>query len=130
VYFISLHIAATRPGNLWPALCDYTAGAVLITAIWWWSQRRTTPERRHAMSLRRRALWSWAVACGLLSGAGTLLYLVAVGSGDLALLAPIASLYPATTVLLALIREKERLSWHQSVGLVLAGAALLLASLG
>ena len=65
-------------------------------------------------------------------GAGHLrangLYLLAAYQGHLSILAPIASLYPASTVLLALAIDKERLRPVQFVGLGLAGAALVLAA--
>jgi drug/metabolite transporter (DMT)-like permease len=53
-------------------------------------------------------------------------YLLAVQNGELSVLAPIAALYPASTVLLALLVEKERLRPIQLAGLGLAAAALVL----
>ena len=54
------------------------------------------------------------------------LFLVASRFGDLSLVAPLAALYPVTTVLLALAVDRERLRALQVVGLVLALSALLL----
>jgi len=54
------------------------------------------------------------------------LYLLAVQNGAMSVIAPIAALYPASTVLLALIVEKERLRVIQLAGLGLAAAALVL----
>ncbi|WP_027346698.1 DMT family transporter [Hamadaea tsunoensis] len=68
----------------------------------------------------------------LMAGAGlgdTLangLYLLAVQHGELAVVAPIAALYPVSTVLLALIVQKERMRAVQIAGLGLAAAALVL----
>jgi uncharacterized membrane protein len=56
------------------------------------------------------------------------LYLVAVRSGDLSVVAPLASLYPVTTVILALIIDRERLHGVQVAGLAFAVAALVLVS--
>jgi drug/metabolite transporter (DMT)-like permease len=56
------------------------------------------------------------------------LYLLATRGGDLSIVAPIAALYPVTTVILALIIEHERLRGIQVAGLVLALAALVLVS--
>jgi drug/metabolite transporter (DMT)-like permease len=56
------------------------------------------------------------------------LYLLATRGGDLSVVAPIAALYPVTTVILALIIEHERLRGIQVAGLSLAVAALVLVS--
>ena len=49
------------------------------------------------------------------------LYLLASRTGDLSLVAPLASLYPVTTVLLALFVDHERVRSVQVIGLALAG---------
>jgi drug/metabolite transporter (DMT)-like permease len=56
------------------------------------------------------------------------LYLLASRDGDLSVVAPIAALYPVTTVILALIIEHERLRGIQVAGLIFAVAALVLVS--
>jgi drug/metabolite transporter (DMT)-like permease len=56
------------------------------------------------------------------------LYLLATRGGDLSVVAPIAALYPVTTVILALIIEHERLRGIQVAALSLAVAALVLVS--
>lgn len=53
-------------------------------------------------------------------------YLLAVQNGPLSVIAPIAALYPTSTVLLALFVEKEHLRPIQLAGLGLAAAALVL----
>ena len=56
------------------------------------------------------------------------LYLLATKYGDLSIVAPLGALYPVTTVILALIIDRERLRLVQIVGLVLAVLALGLVS--
>jgi drug/metabolite transporter (DMT)-like permease len=56
------------------------------------------------------------------------LFLVASRSGDLSVVAPLAALYPVTTVILALIVDRERLHGVQIAGLASAVAALVLVS--
>lgn len=56
------------------------------------------------------------------------LYLIAAQQGQVSIVAPVASLYPASTVLLALAINKERLRPIQMAGLGLAAAALVLAA--
>jgi drug/metabolite transporter (DMT)-like permease len=69
-----------------------------------------------------------AVTAGLLDLFANGLYLIAVYQGEISILAPIAALYPASTVLLAMLIHKEKLALLQIVGLGLAGAALVLAA--
>jgi drug/metabolite transporter (DMT)-like permease len=56
------------------------------------------------------------------------LFLVASRTGDLSIVAPLAALYPVTTVILALIIDRERLLGVQIAGLAFAVAALALVS--
>ena len=58
------------------------------------------------------------------------LYLVAVRQGQLSLVATLASLYPASTVLLAFGLDSERVNRWQAAGMALAVAALVLVTLG
>jgi uncharacterized membrane protein len=57
------------------------------------------------------------------------IYLVAVREGLLSIVAPIAALYPVSTVLLALAVDKERVRPIQVAGLGLAAAALVLTAI-
>ncbi len=56
------------------------------------------------------------------------LYLLATRGGDLTIVAPLAALYPVTTVILALLIDHERLRGVQLAGLAFAVAALVLVS--
>ncbi|MGW9196161.1 EamA family transporter [Micromonospora chersina] len=70
----------------------------------------------------------WAAAAGLLDSAANALFLAAAGRGHLSVVAAIAALYPASTVLLALAVDRERLRPVQLAGLGFAAGALVLAS--
>ncbi|MFC4146846.1 EamA family transporter [Micromonospora mangrovi] len=85
---------------------------------------------RTGVSLRldRRVL-GWAAAAGLLDSAANALYLAAAARGHLSIIAAITSLYPASTVLLALVVDRERLRPVQVAGLGFAAGALVLASI-
>src|SRR6267378_3943544 len=73
-----------------------------------------------------RAVVPVVVACGALDVLANALYLIAVGEGPLGLVATLASLYPASTVLLARVVLGERLRPVQSIGLACAAAAIVM----
>ena len=73
-----------------------------------------------------RAAVTPALACGALDMLANALYLVAVRQGQLGLVATLASLYPASTVLLARIVLGERLGAWQQLGVAGAVGAIVL----
>jgi uncharacterized membrane protein len=68
----------------------------------------------------------WVLGAGVGDIAANALYLVASRDGAVSVIAPIAALYPVSTVLLALAIDRERVRTTQVVGLGLAAAALVL----
>jgi drug/metabolite transporter (DMT)-like permease len=82
---------------------------------------------RTSLRLPRPAL-AWAAFAGPLDLTANALFLLAAAQGHLAIVAVLASLYPASTVLLALAVDKERVRVGQLAGLGLAAAALVLSS--
>jgi drug/metabolite transporter (DMT)-like permease len=68
----------------------------------------------------------WAVVAGVLDLGANVGYLLATRAGALTIVAPVSSLYPATTVLLALAVDRERVRLVQLAGLGLAATALVL----
>jgi len=86
--------------------------------------------RRERMTVPRGAV-PYALAAGAFDTVANVLYVLANNSGQLALVAPLASLYPASTVVLALVLDREKVRGWQLLGLGLAGTALaLLAATG
>lgn len=73
-----------------------------------------------------RAALAPALACGALDMVANALYLAAVREGQLGLVATLASLYPASTVLLARLVLGERLGSWQQVGVAAAVVAVVL----
>ena len=67
-----------------------------------------------------------AVGCGVVDMTANALYLIATRYGPLSLVATLASLYPASTVLLARISLGERLSGSQALGVACAIVAVVL----
>lgn len=84
-------------------------------------------RRRVSFRLERRLLPLVAFA-GTFDIAANALYIAAAARGHLSVVAAIAALYPASTVLLALAVDRERLRPVQVAGLGLAATALVLAT--
>ncbi|MFF5896929.1 EamA family transporter [Streptomyces argenteolus] len=76
-----------------------------------------------------RPAYAMSAAAGVLDSVANLLFLLAVRSGDLAVVAVITALYPAGTVLLARGVLAERIGRGQLVGLGTAAAAVSLLAL-
>ncbi|MGC1210726.1 MAG: DMT family transporter [Micromonospora sp.] len=118
--FFALLGQADEGAGMWPVL------AVRVSSIGF----GLALAARTGVGLRlgRRVL-GWAAAAGLLDSAANALYLAAAARGHLSVVAAIASLYPASTVLLALGVDRERLRPAQLAGLGFAAGALVLASI-
>jgi len=79
--------------------------------------------------VRRRDLPLLGVI-GVLDGSANLAYAIATTAGLLSLVAVLASLYPAVTVLLARVVHHERMTRVQDVGVVAAVAGVVLVAAG
>ena len=118
--FTSLLGQSTAESGMWPLVgvrvTSIGVGVLLMLAM--------------GVSLRRlpRSVLPLALAAGALDIAANGFYVAAAARGHLSVVAPIASLYPASTVLLALAVDRERLRLVQLAGLGLAATALVLAS--
>jgi uncharacterized membrane protein len=119
--FYTLLEPVREDAGLWP-LVGIRAGSLLVGLA-------LLARARVPLRTDRRSL-AWAVGAGALDWAANALYLVAIYTGVLSVVAPIASLYPAATVLLAVAVDRERLRPVRMMGLVLAGMALVLARAG
>jgi drug/metabolite transporter (DMT)-like permease len=78
-------------------------------------------------TIRQGAIdYKLAIASGSLDVVGGTTFMLATRAGDLVLVAVVAALYPAFTVLLARFVLHERMERHQLIGLIGAGAAVAL----
>lgn len=76
-----------------------------------------------------RAGWLWALGVAVLDTGGNLFYIAATRAGRLDVAAVLASLYPASTILLAAALLKERPGRRQVVGMLVALGAVVLVTL-
>jgi drug/metabolite transporter (DMT)-like permease len=116
-FFIVLHYTGPDAG-MWP-MVGVRASSIPVGVLL---------AIRAGVSLRLRggSIGALALAAGSGDSLANGAYLLAVQHGDLSVIAPIAALYPVSTVLLALMVEKERIRLLQLAGLGLAAAALVL----
>ena len=105
--------------GMWPLLAARFASIGLAAlAIGWRRVPRTRPIPRLAL------------AAGVFDMGANVLFLLANREGLLALVAVITALYPVSTIVLAMRLDHERATRSQAVGMVCAGAALVLVALG
>lgn len=118
--FVGLDRAGTGSGA-WPLLAAQVVAVTALVGVGLATRRlRAVP----------RALLPGIVLFGALGGIATLLYLLASGMGYLAVVAVLASLYPAVTVLCARVLLGERWNAVQLVGLGASAVAVALIALG
>jgi len=103
----------------WPMVAARAASVVVMSAI---SLMVVTDPRP------LRAALTPIILSGLLDSAGNALFLAATRHGRLDVASVLASLYPASTVILARVVLKERISRTQSAGIVGALIAIALIS--
>ena len=101
----------------WPLAAARTASLILMIAI--------IAAGRGEWRLARGTLW-YVLLAGVLDSGANALYVAATQHGRLDVAAVLSSLYPASTVLLARVVLKERLSRLQSAGMATALVAVAL----
>ncbi len=119
-YFILLAQTHTAAGLI-PLLVARAASVILLVAAGLaFGGPRNFRVARSAVVL--------VLGCGLLDVTANVLYVIAVHTGPLALVAVLSSLYPAATVALAAVVLRERLRPAQWIGVALAlGSAAAIA---
>ena len=110
--------AAGDHGGLWPVLGAQLGALVLCGSL--------VVRLRGSFSRPRGSTIVWVIIAGVFDMTANALYLVAVRDGLLSIVAPISSLYPVSTVILAMLIDRERMRPVQIAGLGLAATALVL----
>jgi drug/metabolite transporter (DMT)-like permease len=120
LFFILMSTASKVAGGsagLWPSAAAQLAAIVFGAVLMLITRPRPWPA---GPSMR------WTLVAGPFDMSANALYLLATRDGDLSVVAPLAALYPVTTVILALVVDRERLRGIQVAGLALALLALVL----
>ena len=119
-------IAQAQHGTVFWPLAAARAASITVSVLGVLGQRAFSRLPRNP--LPRNALLP-AVLAGVLDSSGNLFFVLSSQAGRLDVAGVLSSLYPATTVLLALALLHERLLRSQAVGVLLALAAIPLISL-
>jgi drug/metabolite transporter (DMT)-like permease len=123
LWYVALDMAGSESG--WWTLLGSRALTVPALIIVAFVLRDRLKADRASSSGNRWTLGAWATIL-----IANLAYLVAVRSGLLSIVAVIASMYPASTIGLAILLDRERLSKTQWLGVGVAGWALVLVGVG
>ena len=115
IFFLSL-ARTTMAAGMWPLVAARISSIVLFGAIAFLTKRTLRMSRTPAAT---------AFTGGALDMAANALYMIAARIGPLSIVVTLASLYPASTVLLARWVLRERLSVVQIIGITCALAAVV-----
>jgi drug/metabolite transporter (DMT)-like permease len=127
VYFVALKYAAAS-GLVWPMATARIGSLTTCTTVLLGTLLVSRKRGGETRWLPRRAiLWSLTTAIGDTSG--NLLYMAATRVGRLDVAAVLASLYPASTILLAAWTLHERPTRRQGIGMAIAAAAVAMITL-
>jgi drug/metabolite transporter (DMT)-like permease len=125
VYFVALKLASAT-GVVWP-LATARMGSLSVCALMTVGMALRGGAAGKA-SVTRRVV-GWAAATALLDSSGNLLFLAATRAGRLDVAAVLASLYPASTILMAAWMLRERPTRRQGLGMAVAAAAVVMITL-
>jgi drug/metabolite transporter (DMT)-like permease len=123
VYFVALKFAGAA-GVIWPlATARMGSLAVCSLLVGGMSLRANMGEVKVRLT---RVAVIWAMGAVLLDTSGNLLFIASTRAGRLDVAAVLASLYPASTILLAAWMLRERPTRRQGLGMAVAAAALVM----
>ncbi len=134
-FFLVFSRQASKEALLWPLMASRIAGT--LVALLLLAGVRLVLPRESASPVKEVLSWkpvTWnllwlGVTAGLLDVAGNLCYMGATQLGRLDVAAVLASLYPASTIVLAMVLLRERATRGQIIGMALAmGAVMLIAA--
>lgn len=131
VYFFALKMA-NPAGVVWP-MATARMGSLTVCGLMLLGRslrRWDRPSEWEAAQLRiTGAAVRWALAAALLDTSGNLLFIAATRAGRLDVASVLASLYPASTILLAAVTLGELPTKRQAIGMLAAAAAVVMIAL-
>jgi drug/metabolite transporter (DMT)-like permease len=124
IYFVALKMAGPA-GVIWPMatarMGSLTTCSLLAVAVSLFRVKEPAGVTR----MNKRAVL-WALSTALLDTSGNLMFVESTRLGRLDVAAVLASLYPASTILLAAVTLGERPTGRQGLGMAIAVVAVLL----
>jgi drug/metabolite transporter (DMT)-like permease len=126
IYFVALKFAGSA-GVIWP-LATARIGSLTVCALLVAGMSLRAKVGGDKFRLTRRMV-AWAMGAVLLDTTGNLLFIAATRAGRLDVAAVLASLYPASTILLAAWTLHERPTGRQGLGMAVAAAAVVMITL-
>jgi len=123
IYFVALKVAGTA-GVIWPMATARMGSLSVCSLLLLGMSFGAKPElsRGH---LTRLAV-AWALCGAVLDTSGNLLFIAATRAGRLDVASVLASLYPASTILLAAWMLRERPTRRQGLGMAVAALAVVM----
>ncbi|MEO6982417.1 MAG: EamA family transporter, partial [Edaphobacter sp.] len=126
IYFVALKMAGTA-GVFWPMatarMGSLSVCSVLVLAMALRGEQGAAKIRMTGAAVR------WSLTAALLDTSGNLLFIAATRAGRLDVAAVLASLYPASTILLAAWMLRERPTRRQGLGMAVAAVAVVMITL-
>ena len=118
-YFVLIN-NATQHAFFWPLVSARFAGFAAFGLYALFTRQPALPPRD---------LWSYSALNGIIDIAGNAFFVLAARGGRMDVAAVLGALYPASTVFLAWVFLKEKISRIQALGIALAFAAIILFTL-
>ena len=125
MYFVALK-GAGAAGVFWP-MATARMGSLSVCSLMLLGLAFSSAEQKEGR-LTRMAV-AWALGTAVMDTSGNMLFIAATRAGRLDVAAVLASLYPASTILLAAWTLHERPTRRQGVGMMVAAAAVVMITL-
>lgn len=127
LYFMALKFAGVA-GVVWPMATARMGSLTTCGLLLLVTTMTTKQDNVERGWLSKRAVY-WALSAALFDTSGNLLYIASTRAGRLDVAAVLASLYPASTILLAAWTLHERPTRRQSLGMAVAAVAVVMITL-
>jgi len=127
LYFVALKMAGVA-GVIWP-MATARIGSLTVCSLMLAALSFNSGTAEIAKGRLTRIAARWALTTAVLDTSGNLLFIAATRAGRLDVAAVLASLYPASTIMLAAWMLGERPTRRQGMGMLVAAAAVVMITL-